>query len=68
MILLCTILEVVNGNPVELDHRSTDAPRQGVKQTERHNRVIRQPNILRMRCPSGMEYVQGRCRTILLGF
>lgn len=69
MILLCTILKVVNGNPVELDHRSTDAQRQGVRRgTERHNRVIRQPNILRMRCPNGMEFVKGRCRTILVGF
>lgn len=68
MILLCTILKVVNGNPVELDHRSTDAQRQGVKLHERHNRVIRQPNILRMRCPNGMEFIKGRCRTILLGF
>lgn len=68
MILLCAILEVVNGKSFfELRHQSTDGDLRRVnQQQERHNRTIRHARVLdiRMKCPSGMGYVGGRCRKI----
>lgn len=68
MILLCTILQVVNGKSFfNEQHQSTDGSLRR-ESHERHIRVIRQAGIfdsIRMKCPIGMSDVEGTCRTII---
>lgn len=68
MILLCTILQVVNGKSLFTVRQSTDGSLRSVNWNGRHNRVIRQAGIfdsIRMKCPEGMNDVRGTCRFII---
>lgn len=68
MILLCTVLEVVNGkSSFRLEHQSADEEWSGASDNRQHTRTIRHADILGnipMLCPAGLGYANGRCRVV----
>lgn len=62
--MLCTVLQVVNGKSFGLRHHSNDMEWEGIEGIHggfRNERLLD----VRMLCPSGEKYTNGRCRKIM---
>lgn len=69
MILLCTILEVVNGKSLfRLGHQSPEDGWTAANDSQRHIRAIPPHGgilVVPIVCPAGQRFAGGRCRKIL---